>query len=162
MPGVGKSVLGRALALRTGRAFIDVDEVIEERTGLKLQQIIDRFGNEGFVAIEEEAILELGERDYCVISPGGSVVYSAKAMDFLSAHAVIVFLKSSLEGIRKNIKNKEVRGIVGLKGRDLKILFDERAALYERYADITVEIPADFKVDLVIDEILKELSMMSE
>jgi len=162
MPGVGKSVLGRALAQRTGRAFIDVDEIIEEKMGLKLQQIIDRFGNNRFVEIEEEAILGLGERKQCVISPGGSVVYSTKAMDFLSGHAVVVFLKASLDGIRKNITNREVRGIVGLKGRDLKTLFKERTALYERYADMTVEIPAEFEIDLVIEEIMRNLSDMSE
>jgi shikimate kinase len=158
MPGVGKSTLGEKLAQKLGRRFIDVDTVIEQRTGLKLQDIIDRFGDEKFVEIEEEALLSLGECENCLISPGGSAVYSAKAMNVLKRNARVVFLEASLELIRQNITDRETRGIVGLKGRGLKSLFEERAALYRKFADITVAVPADYDIALIIDLILQELS----
>ena len=161
MPGVGKSVLGKELAERLGLGFVDVDNVIEGKAKLSLQQIIDRFGDERFVEIEEEAIMSLGECANCVISPGGSAVYSEKAMDFLSGNAVVIFLKTSLETIRKNITNQDARGIVGLKGKNLEALFEERAALYTRYADITIEVASDYDIDLILEEILQNLSEVS-
>ena len=155
MAGVGKSVIGRELAKRLKHTFLDIDELIEQNTKLKLQQIIDRFGNDRFTEIEEETVLQLGKLDGCVISPGGSVIYSAKAMEFLKECSVIVFLDDSFESIRERLTNEEIRGIVGLKEKDLKTLFNERRVLYKKYADMTVKIPREFDADVVIEEIIR-------
>lgn len=157
MPAVGKSLLGEGLAKRLDYRFLDVDEVIESKTNLKLQQIIDRYGDERFMEIEEEAVLGLGDLDKCVVSPGGSVIYSARAMDFLKEHATVIFLDAPFESIKENLTNLEVRGIVRLKGKNLRAIFDERLALYRKYADITVEITADYDIDGIMEAIIRGL-----
>lgn len=136
---------------------MDVDEIIEKKTKSKLQQIIDRFGDDRFVEVEEEAVLNLGKLDRCVISPGGSVIYSAEAMKFLQENSTIIFLHASFESLKKRLPNQETRGIVGLRKGDLKNLFDERLTLYRKYADIAVELPEDSNVDAVVREIIRKI-----
>ncbi len=146
MAAVGKTSVGKELAHRLGYKFVDVDVVIEEETGKKLQQIIDSVGEKGFLEIEENTVLNLGHPHNCVISPGGSIIYSAKAMAFLKEISIVVFLHTPFPGIRKRLLNEEVRGIVGLKRKTLKELFEERLDSYKKYADVTIDLP-DEKLD---------------
>ncbi|MFC1629731.1 shikimate kinase [Patescibacteria group bacterium] len=158
MPGVGKSVVGKALAKKLNYKLLDIDDVVEDKTGLKLQKIIDDFGDEEFIKIEGKAILELGELNNHIISPGGSVIYSVKAMDFLKEHSTVIFLNSPFEDMRKRIKNQDTRGIVGLKKSSLEALFNERVPLYKKYADITVEVLDNFNTNSVVQKIIEELN----
>ncbi len=156
MPGVGKSVIGRELAIRLGYAFIDTDVTIEKRAGLKLQQILDTYGEEKFMEFEEQAALDIGKADKCIISPGGSIIYSEKAMKFLAENSRVIYLKMSFSGIRKRLANMDTRGIVGLKKKGLRALFDERSVLYEQCADIKIELPDENDLDTVVKTIMWE------
>ena len=142
--------------------FIDTDEIIEEMLSLKLQQIVNAFGEDEFLEIEEQTVLKLGKLDNCVISPGGSIVYSIDAMRFLKKNSVVVFLNASFESINKRISDQPMRGIIGLKKKGLKALFDERLPIYEKYADITIEMPADFNIDAVIKNIIQNMRWLRE
>ena len=156
MPGVGKSLIGRALAKILGYTFIDIDRIIEKKTKLKLQGIIDKFGEEEFSNIEERATLELNLDDRCIVSPGGSVVYSRKAMKFLKKHSIIVFLNASSKSIDSWISNKSKRGIIRLKNKGLNKLFAERVPLYEKYADLTVRLSENYFLQRVVENIIKK------
>jgi shikimate kinase len=83
MPGAGKSSVGKELAHQLDFRFIDTDDLIRQQTRLELGEALERFGDEMFIHIEGQIILQLGEIDHCIISTGGSVVYSERAMDFL-------------------------------------------------------------------------------
>lgn len=157
MAGAGKSAIGKELAAMLSYRFVDIDEIIEEEAGLKLQQILDDSGEDKFLDIEERTILELGKVDKCVISPGGSVVYSAKAMKFLKENSVVLFLNAPFESIEKRLTNKEVRGIVGFKKRTLNTLHKERLILYRKYGDIEIEMTEDCSVDSVAERIIQRL-----
>lgn len=157
MPNAGKSIIGKELAKRLNYKFIDTDKIIEEKLNLKLQQIVAEFEEHGFLEIEEQTVLKLGKLDNCVISPGGSIVYSIKAMGFLKRNSVVVFLNASFESINKRISNQPMRRIIGLKRKGLKALFDERLPIYEKYADITIEMPEDLNIDAVIKEIIQKI-----
>lgn len=157
MPNAGKSTIGKELARRLNCNFIDTDEIIEGKLNLKLQQIVNDFGEDGFLEIEEQTVLKLGKLDNCVISPGGSIVYSIKAMESLKRNSVVVFLNASFESIRKRISDQPMRGIIGLKKKGLKALFDERLPIYEKYADITIEMPEDFNIADVIKDISQKI-----
>jgi len=156
MAGVGKSVIGKKLAEVLHYEFIDLDERIENKFGLKLQKVLDRLGEQRFLEIEEQTILELGSLDHAVISPGGSAIYSTRAMTFLKQNSVVVFLDAPFEVIEKQIPNLDSRGIVWGKRKDLKLLFQERKPLYEKYADITIKMSEDGNVDTVVREILQK------
>jgi len=159
MAGVGKTVVGSELAKRLDYSFVDMDEVIEKKTGSTLQRLLDDLGDEGFMAIEEQAVLELEAPEKCVISTGGSVVYSAKGMEFLKKNSTVVFLDSPLESIRKRITNRDTRGIVGLRDKSLRELYDERLILYRRYADVEIELPEESDVDDTVQHIIESMRL---
>jgi shikimate kinase len=142
MPGSGKSTTGVVLAKTLGRAFIDTDIVIQERTGRFLQEVIDTDGPEAFLKIEEEAILAL-ERRNAVIATGGSVVLVPRAMEHLKETGIIVYLAISFEEMVQRLDNITTRGIVLLPGQDLRAMYDERVQLYAKYADITVDVTSE-------------------
>ena len=156
MSGVGKSIVGKELSKNIKCNFIDIDEIIERKYHLKLQKLIEKFGNKKFLKLEERAVLEIGKTDNLVISTGGSVVYSEKAMNFLKTISKIVFLDAPLNDIKNHIPDFSKRGIVGLEN-GLEKLFGERHKIYKKYADITIEMPKKFDLNIIIQNIIKNL-----
>lgn len=139
MPGSGKSTLGVLLAKSIGYSFIDSDLIIQKREGKKLFEIIDEIGLDGFIGCEERAICSI-KTDETVIATGGSVVLSDKAMEHLSEMGSVIYLKVSPSDLEKRINNIKTRGIVMEKNETIYDVYKARAPLYERYADITVEL----------------------
>ena len=114
MPGSGKSTIGVLLAKALGYDFVDTDLVIQQKGGGLLKEIIARIGNDGFKQLEEDVNASI-DVNKSVIAPGGSAVYSDKAMRHF----------------------KEIGTIIYLTLRDL---YNERIPYYEKYADITVKL----------------------
>jgi len=154
MAGAGKSTIGKALAKRLNYTFIDVDRLITEKTGMPLQDLIDKQGDSALIRFEEEAILGLGQLDNCIISPGGSVIYSREAMRHLKEISKIVFLDAPFRSIVRRIPNARKRGIVGLRDRSLKELFEERLVLYNKYADFSIKIRGRENVQGLVDRVI--------
>lgn len=152
MPGVGKSFIGKKLAKKLGYKFVDVDDLIEKEQGMKLQAFLDKEGDAKFVETEEENVLSL-KGDKIVIAPGGSVVCSRRAMEYLREISKIIYLKDSLKSIKKRVLNINSRGIVGLKNKDIWELFSERGKLYEKYADFVIDM-TDFDVENILKKIV--------
>lgn len=143
MSGVGKSTIGKFFSKKHRYTFLDLDTVLESQLGCSLQHFIDSEGEEVFLVREEEALLSLTFSPKTVFSPGGSVVYSQAGMEKLKRETTIVLLQDSYENIIARI-NPENRGIIGLKSKSYKVLFEERSKLYLEYADIVVPYPNVF------------------
>ena len=94
MPGAGKSTIGVLLAKALGYEFIDTDLVIQRREGKLLKEIIADAGNDGFKKIEEDVNASI-EASGAVIAPGGSAIYSDKAMKHFREIGTIIYLKLS-------------------------------------------------------------------
>jgi shikimate kinase len=154
MSGVGKSRIGRLLSKRLNYAFIDIDRLIELGNGKKLQELIDCLGDKEFLKLEENVILGIGETANSVISPGGSSIYSERAMNFLKKISKIVFINASLEEIKKRPVDFSERGIVGFKEKGLDKLFEERLPFYKKYADVTID-PKNFNNASIVDMIIE-------
>ena len=137
MAATGKSTLGRRLAKRLNWAFVDTDLLLEAWWGAPLQKIKDHLGLDPFVQAEAAQILRLNLRK-CVIATGGSVVYSEIAMQHLQQLGRIVYVQSSFASITRRLTNPLSRGLAIGPGQTLKDLYDERAPLYERFAQMTV------------------------
>ncbi|HHV24714.1 MAG: shikimate kinase [Methanosarcina sp.] len=155
MAGAGKSTIGRVLAKQLDYTFIDVDRLIKENTGMPLQALIDMQGDLALIKFEEEAILRLNQVDSCVISPGGSVVYSEKAMQHLKEISKIIFLNAPFRSIVRRLPNARKRGIVGLRDRSLKELFEERMVLYQKYADFSVKLKGKESIQETVRKIIE-------
>ena len=140
MPACGKSTVGVLAAKTLGYRFIDSDLIIQERDGRRLHRIIREEGQAGFLKIEEAVNLTLGNDPHpTVIATGGSAVYSSAAMEHFKAVGTVVYLHLSFETVEKRLGNFTHRGVVMPAGYTLRDLYDERCALYEQYADITVD-----------------------
>ncbi len=155
MAGAGKSTIGRALAKCLGYTFIDVDYLIIENTGMPLQILIDKQGDSALIRFEEDAILRLGHVDRCIISPGGSVVYSEKAIEHLKEISKIIFLDTAFRSIARRLPNARKRGIVGLRDRSLKELFEERMVLYQKHADFSIKLGGKENIQAVVEKIVE-------
>ena len=141
MPACGKSTVGVLAAKTLGYRFIDSDLVIQETDGRRLHRIIAEEGQAGFLAIEERVNLTLGKPAAvpAVIATGGSAVYSEAAMKHFKSVGTVVYLRLSYETVKKRLGNFTHRGVVMPEGYTLRDLYDERCALYEKYADIIVD-----------------------
>ena len=142
MPGCGKSCMGRAIARKLGMKNIDADRVIEQRKGKKLYELIDEFGMDGFKKIEEETLLTIN-MDNIILSTGGSAVYYPRVMEHYKKTGKIIYLYCSYEVIEKRLGDFSKRGVVLKPGQTLRDLFEERTALYKKYADIIVDCSGD-------------------
>ena len=137
MPGSGKSTVGVILAKMMAKDFIDSDVLIQLRAKRTLQDIVDSDGHMALRAIEEDVLLDLHCHNH-VIATGGSAAYSHKAMTHLGKTGQIIFLDADLDCLKSRIHNYETRGLAKRPEQSFADLFEERYALYSRYADCTI------------------------
>ena len=139
MPGSGKSTVGVLLAKALGYDFLDVDLVIQKREHALLQDILDRRGLDAFLQAEEDAVCSVSCEN-TVIAPGGSAVCREKAARHLKSLGPVVYLKVPLAELSGRIQNLSTRGIAMAPGETLAHIYDYRAPLYQKYADLTVAV----------------------
>jgi shikimate kinase len=137
MPGVGKTTIGVLLAERLGYGFLDTDILMQTLEGRTLQKIITAKGLDGFRRIEEKTILSLSTTSH-VISTGGSVVYSIKAMEHLKQRGWVCHLDIEPQLLGERLDNIDSRGIVMAPGQTIESLYRERYPLYMQHADATI------------------------
>lgn len=156
MPGSGKSTCGVLAAKALLKNFFDTDLLLQNLEGKRLQSIINENGIEYFNEAEEKAILSLDIRG-TVIATGGSVVYSEKAMAHLRSLGKIIYLRLSYDEMEGRIKNITTRGIVLKEGETLLDMYNERAPLYERYADEILNCDG-----MTVEETVESIVLLSE
>ena len=160
MPGVGKSTIGVILAKILAYHFLDSDLVIQEREGKRLHQIISEAGTDGFLKIENDVNASLDVKR-TIIATGGSAVYGKEAMEHLKGIGEVVYLKADYSTIEKRLGNLEKRGVALKPGQTLKDLYDERTALYEKYADVIVD-ERGLGTEETIGAVLRGLNLLNE
>ena len=157
MPGSGKSTVGVLLAKAMGLSFLDVDLLIQQREGQLLQEILDDHGVEHFLEVEEATIKSI----HCsrtVIAPGGSAVCREGAINHLKSLGPVVYLRVPMEELNKRIKNLSSRGVAMQPGQTLADVMAYRAPLYEKYADLTVDILPGQDLGQTMQEVRRRLA----
>lgn len=150
MPGAGKSTVGVILAKAVRKPFIDTDLLVQQKHGMFLQDIIDKHGIKKFLDMEERVAVELEVKDH-VIATGGSVIYSNSAINHLKKDSILVYLKLRFDEMEERLKDFKSRGIAKEKDKTLVELYNERAPLYEKHADITINCSNKNIEDIVTD-----------
>ena len=156
MPGVGKSSAGVVLAKALGYHFIDSDLVIQQQTGKLLCEIIKESGNDGFLEIEDKINASI-MAEKSIIATGGSVIYGENAMKHLSEIGTILYLRASYETISSRLTNLKERGVAMNNSNSLLDLYNERCILYEKYADIIVDVDG-----ITIEETIHRIKKICE
>lgn len=134
--------MGRALSKKLNMKTIDGDRLIEQITGRKLYEIINKEGLDGFKRIEEETLMSISD-DNIIITPGGSAIYYENVMEHFKSLGPVIYLYVSPENLLKRLGDFSKRGIVLKEGQTIDGLYEERRPLLEKYADITVNCDGD-------------------
>ncbi|QJB55459.1 homoserine kinase [Pseudodesulfovibrio sp. zrk46] len=137
MAAAGKSTLGEMLAERLDWGQLDTDRYMESYYAMPLQTIMDTYGLQEFLRIEEHLVSELN-LTRTVISTGGSVIYSDKAVTQLKSLGKMVLLDIDESTFLERVGDAENRGLAIAPGKSLSDLYNERQPLYRAAADIVV------------------------
>lgn len=158
--GMGKTVVGKALAERLRKGFAELDALIVQRVGKSISEIFRQDGEIAFREVEIEVTKEVAGRKNLVIACGGGVVLNKINIDRLRENAVIVYLTASPAVIlKRTLVDGEARPLLNVsdRGKEIKELLRFRKPFYERAADITVN-TSRLSVDEVVERILSELN----
>jgi shikimate kinase len=150
MAGSGKSTIGSILASQLDKTFIDSDKLIEEKLQQPLQQILEENGYLKLRQIEAEVIQSINMENV-VLATGGSAVYSPEAMEHLAQQSSIIYLQVPFSIICERVDDFSSRGFAKHPDQSIEEVFNERAPLYKKYADIVIE------NTLTIEDCIKEI-----
>lgn len=142
MPGCGKSTLGKRLAKRLGREFFDADEVLEEREQRTIKSFFAE-SEDAFREAETRTLAYLAQLQGVVIATGGGAVKRPQNIELLKRQGVVLFIDRQPDKIIGCIEG-DARPLLADDKRRLYKLYDERIALYRRYADKIIENNGDF------------------
>jgi len=147
MMGAGKTTVGRRLANRLGRQFIDSDEEIERAAQMSIPEIFEQRGETEFRAGETRVIARLLKERDIVLATGGGAFVNEETRALVKAEAVSVWLKADLDILFERVSRRSNRPL--LKTADpratLEKLIEDRYPIYAE-ADITVmsrDVPQD-------------------
>ncbi len=138
MPGCGKSTLGRALAEKLGRRFVDADGAIEERAGILIPEIFAAQGEDYFRQLETEVLSDLGRKSGLIIATGGGCVTREINYGHLHQNGTILWLQRSLETLPTD-------GRPLSQTNKLEDMYRIRKPMYARFADHTIDNNGDLE-----------------
>ena len=141
MMGAGKTTVGRLLARRMKRAFLDSDYEIERRCGVPVPVIFDIEGEPGFRAREAQMIAELTARDGVVLATGGGAVLDPENRRWLAARGTVVYLHAPPADLYERVRHDKNRPLLATRDplAKLESLYAERDPLYREVADLIVD-----------------------
>jgi shikimate kinase len=142
LPGAGKSTVGRQLAKRLGRPFLDFDIEIERRSGLTVSRIFAEQGEAAFRALELSLTRELVGAPPMVLAPGGGWVTNEGVMALLRPPGRIVHLRvSPAEALRRLLRSRVPRPLLRQANPSVVIerLWEQRRGLYKE-ADLELDV----------------------
>ncbi|MCC6641221.1 MAG: shikimate kinase [Deltaproteobacteria bacterium] len=159
MMGSGKTSVGRRLAARLGRRFVDTDQETERAAGVSVRQIFAREGEAGFRA-RERAAIEAVAGSGAVVSLGGGAVAQPGVAERLAATGTVVYLRARPETLLHRVGEARTRPLLrevpkAQRLTKLRSLLEERRHHYER-AGIVVDTD-DADVEAVVAEIVRRL-----
>jgi shikimate kinase len=154
----GKSEVGRRLARRLGRAFVDTDHVVESRAGKSVAAIFASEGEPAFRRLEREAVADVVAQAEVVVALGGGAVLDPANVACVRQAGVLVCLTARPDTILARIGDVAHRPLLagGEPRATVERLLAERREAYERAADLMVD-TSDRSVDEVVDAIREKL-----
>ena len=138
--GAGKTTIGKLLAKRLKKTFIDTDHEIEHRTGVRIPLIFELEGEAGFRERETALILELTQRQDIVLATGGGAIMRKENRDALVQNGTVVYLNAKIEDLWQRTQHDKNRPLLQTQDPKARLteLFIQRDPLYREIADMIV------------------------
>ena len=139
--GAGKTTVGRALARRMQLTFVDSDQEIESRTGVRIATIFELEGEAGFRLREEETIAQLVQRRGVVLATGGGAVLSGTTRERLRQHGTVIYLRACAEDLWHRTRHDRSRPLLQTADPRARLqhLYEQRDPLYRETAHIILD-----------------------
>ncbi len=131
MPGCGKTTVGKLLAEKTGKEFVDADQYLESQAGVTIPEIFARGGEAAFRAMETQVLQQLGKRSGIVLATGGGCVTRPENLPLLRQNGEIFWLT-------RDVSQLPTQGRPLSQSGDLSEMERIRAPLYRSFANHTV------------------------
>lgn len=160
--GAGKTTVGRALAKKLNKRFIDSDHEIEARTGASIPLIFEIEGEASFRQREAEVIRDLTAQSDIVLATGGGAILRPENRECLKTRGTVIYLRASVNSILQRTSHDKNRPLLQTADprRRIEELAREREPYYREVADIIVETGRP-NVQSLIHVILAQLDMVS-
>lgn len=158
--GTGKTSLGKLLAEKLGRGFIDIDQKIEHDAGITIPQIFEMYGEKYFRELEKKAVKEITQRRGLVIATGGGTVKDEENLRLLKSSGVIVCLTTEPEEIFRRTERRGERPVLDSdedRLSTIKKLLTERQKFYSQ-ADYTID-TTDWSPLQIMSDICKHFKL---
>lgn len=139
--GAGKTTVGRALAKKLNKRFIDSDHEIEARTGASIPLIFEIEGEAGFRQRESDVIRDLSAQSDIVLATGGGAILRPENREYLKTRGTVIYLRASVSSILQRTshdKNRPLLQTADPRAR-LEQLAREREPYYLEVADFIVD-----------------------
>ncbi|MGI6238831.1 MAG: shikimate kinase [Christensenellales bacterium] len=132
MPGAGKTVIGRAIAAITGRAFYDIDEMILGEIGMPIPDYFEKMGEGAFRAVESRMLARAAKETHAVIATGGGIVTVPGNRGMLLQNCAVVAIEREISALAAG-----GRPVTRKKG--VEAIYRERKPLYDSWSERTYE-----------------------
>jgi 3-dehydroquinate synthase len=161
--GAGKTTVGRALAKKLNKLFIDSDHEIEARTGVSIPLIFEIEGEESFRQRETEVIRDLSARRGIVLATGGGAVMRPENREYLKSRGTVIYLRASIHNILQRTSRDKNRPLLQTADprRRLEELSRQREPYYRDVADIVIDTGRP-NVQFLVHSILSQLQLEPE
>jgi shikimate kinase / 3-dehydroquinate synthase len=139
--GAGKTTIGRLLARKLNRRFVDADHEIEARTGATIPWIFEIEGEACFRRREADVIRDLSAQQGLVLATGGGAVLDPVSRALLAERGTVIYLRASIGSILQRTahdKNRPLLQTADPRGK-LEQLWTERDPLYREIADLVID-----------------------
>lgn len=142
--GAGKSSIGKRLAKRLNREFVDSDHLLEEKTGVTITTIFELEGEAGFRERESKVLAELSQQTRIVIATGGGAILRQENRQLMSDNGIVIYLSAAVDTQLKRTLHDKNRPLLENSDRHAKLiqLAEHRNPLYAAMADFSIETDA--------------------
>lgn len=132
MPGSGKSTIGKLLAEKTGKVFVDADALIPELAGKSIKRVLAEDGEDAFRQYETKALAYLCKESELVVATGGGCVTRSENESILRQNGIIFCLERQLDSL--NTEGRPLSQDIGVEE-----LYRVRKPMYEQFADYFID-----------------------
>jgi shikimate kinase len=155
---VGKSAVGRTLARKLGRRFVDLDKIIEQSEGMKVKDIFSRRGESYFRRAEKQALAEVLFQGEQVIATGGGVVIDEENLRLLREKSFLVCLTAAPEVLLRRAEKSRRRPLLegGDRAQRIRQLLTKREK-NNAQAHVAVD-TSDLTVEQVVEKIIERFN----